>query len=86
MNIFPIGNGFNQAKLTASVKQLHPLYFMRGVQNIYLSIKCKHVSALGWTFLIEWFKALKQIRKKKKTQKAKNCKRLVKRTLQAFNR
>lgn len=47
MNIFPIGNGFNQAKLTASVKQLHPLYFMRGVKNIYLSIKCKHVSALG---------------------------------------
>lgn len=33
MNIFPIGNGFNQAKLTASVKQLHPLYFMRGVKT-----------------------------------------------------
>lgn len=47
MNIFPIGNGFNQAKLTACVKQLQPLYFMRGVKNISLSIKCKHVSALG---------------------------------------
>lgn len=47
MTIFPIGNGFNQAKLTASVKQLQPLYFMRGVKNISLSIKCKHVSALG---------------------------------------
>lgn len=47
--MFPIGNGFNQAKLTASVKQLQPLYFMRGVKNISLFtfIKCKHVSALG---------------------------------------
>lgn len=57
MNIFSIGKGFDQAKLTASVKELQYLdryrqYFMRGVQsfinhlNVSMS-ECEHVSALG---------------------------------------